>query len=62
LSRKQRAKSLELSAVMSLSALWQKQDRRDEAREMLQAVYDGFTEGFDTADLKRANKLLNALP
>lgn len=62
LSREQRAKSLELRAVMSLSALWQTQGKRDEAREMLQAVYDWFTEGFDTADLKRANKLLNALP
>lgn len=57
----QRAKSLELRAVMSLSALWQKQGKRDEARQMLQAVYSWFTEGFETADLKRSNKRLRAI-
>ena len=61
LSHAQRAKSLELRAVMSLSALWQKQGKRDEARQMLQAVYSWFTEGFETADLKRSNKLLRTL-
>jgi predicted ATPase len=62
LSREQGAKSLELRAVVSLSGLWQKQGRSEEGRQMLQAVYGWFTEAFDTADLKQANKLLNAFP
>jgi hypothetical protein len=35
--------------------------RRDEARRMLGEIYDWFTEGFDTADLKDAKSLLDAL-
>ena len=37
------------------------QGRRDEARALLQPVYDWFTEGFDTADLKDAKALLDEL-
>ena len=46
IARRQRAKSLELRAVMSLARLWQQQGRSDEARPMLAAVYGRFTEGF----------------
>ena len=60
-SRRQGAKSLELRAVMSLSRLWQKQGKRDEARQMLAEIYGWFTEGFDTADLKEAKALLEEL-
>jgi hypothetical protein len=35
--------------------------RREEARTMLAEIYNWFTEGFDTADLKDAKALLNAL-
>ena len=35
--------------------------RRDEARAMLAEIYDWFTEGFDTADLKDAKALLEEL-
>ena len=45
---------------MSLSHLWQKQGKGEEAREMVENIYDWFTEGFDTADLKKAKKLLDA--
>ena len=38
-----------------------KQGRRDEARAMLAEIYDWFTEGFDTADLKDAKALLDEL-
>jgi len=38
-----------------------KQGRIGEARELLQASYDWFTEGFDTLDLKKAKTLLDAL-
>ena len=60
-SRKQQAKSWELRAVMSLSRLWQKQGKKEEARKMLKEVYDWFSEGFDTADLKEAKAFLEEL-
>jgi hypothetical protein len=46
---------------MSLSRLWQKQGKREEARQVLADIYDWFTEGFDTADLKDAKVLLDEL-
>jgi hypothetical protein len=36
-------------------------NRRDEARTMLADIYNWFTEGFDTADLKDAKTLLDEL-
>jgi predicted ATPase len=57
-ARQQSAKSLELRAAMSLSRLWQRQDKRDAAHELLAEVYGWFTEGFDTADLHEAQALL----
>jgi len=59
--RHQGAKSLELRAAMSLSRLWQRQGRREEARQLLAEVYGWFTEGFDTADLQEARALLDEL-
>jgi adenylate cyclase len=61
IARHQEAKSLELRAAMSLARLWQQQGKRDEARELLAAIYGWFTEGFDTADLQEAKALLDAL-
>jgi len=52
---------LELRAVTSLARLWGEKGRRAEARELLAPVYGWFTEGFDTADLKDAAALLDAL-
>jgi predicted ATPase len=46
---------------MSLCRLWQKQRRKDEARQMLQDIYGWFTEGFGTRDLKEAKALLEEL-
>jgi predicted ATPase len=60
-ARRQQAKSLELRAAMSLSRLWRRQDKREEARQLLAEVYGRFTEGFDTADLQEAKALLEAL-
>jgi predicted ATPase len=58
---RQEARSLELRAAMSLTRLWQRQGKRDEARELLASIYGWFTEGFDTADLQEAKALLEAL-
>jgi predicted ATPase len=55
------AKAWELRATMSLARLLDKQGRRDEARRMLADIYNWFTEGFDTADLKDARALLDEL-
>ncbi|HEV2336860.1 MAG TPA: hypothetical protein VGS13_15255 [Stellaceae bacterium] len=46
---------------LDLARLWGEQGRRQEARELLAPVYGWFTEGFDTADLKDAKALLDAL-
>ncbi len=57
----QGARLLELRATTSLARLLAKQDRRDEARAMLSDIYNWFTEGFDTDDLKDAKALLDEL-
>ena len=46
---------------MSLAGLLATQGRRDQARTMLADIYNWFTEGFDTADLKDAKVLLDQL-
>ena len=61
IARKQKAKSWELRAAMSMARLWSDQGKRDEARELLAPVYGWFTEGFDTLDLKEAKALLDEL-
>ena len=61
IARQQQAKSWELRAAMSLSRLWQRQGKRDQARELLASVYGWFTEGFDTADLQDARVMLEEL-
>jgi predicted ATPase/DNA-binding winged helix-turn-helix (wHTH) protein len=57
-ARRQQAKSLELRAAMGLSRLWQRQGKRQDAHDLLGPVYGWFTEGFDTADLREAQALL----
>ena len=60
-ARRQEAKSLELRAAMSLARLRQQQGKHAEAYDLLAPIYGWFTEGFDTADLKDAKALLDAL-
>lgn len=60
-ARKQGARSWELRTATDLATLWQKQKRVQEARDLLQGVYDTFEEGFDTHDLKIARDLLTEL-
>jgi predicted ATPase len=58
IAQRQKAKSWELRAVISLAKLLREQGRRDEARERLQRTYSWFKEGFDTGDLIQAKQLL----
>jgi adenylate cyclase len=60
-AHEQEAKTLELRASMSLARLQQSQGRLAEARRLLVEVYNWFTEGFDTPDLKEAQALLETL-
>jgi predicted ATPase len=54
-------RSLELRATTSLARLWQRQGQQKEPRQVLAEIYNWFTEGFDTADLKEAKALLAEL-
>jgi class 3 adenylate cyclase/tetratricopeptide (TPR) repeat protein/ABC-type thiamine transport system ATPase subunit len=60
-ARDQHAKSFELRAATSLAELWHAQGKHADARQLLGDIYNWFTEGFDTADLKHAKALLNRL-
>ena len=60
-ARQQQAKSWELRAAASQARLWRDQGKRQQARELLAPVYDWFTEGFDTLDLREAKALLAEL-
>jgi predicted ATPase/DNA-binding winged helix-turn-helix (wHTH) protein len=60
-ARRQDALSWELRAATSLARLLRDQDRSAEGMALLQPVYDRFTEGFETADLKAAKALLEML-
>ena len=61
LAHRQGALSWELRAATSLAKLWRQSDKTAEARELLAAVYNRFTEGFDTADLRTARALIDEL-
>jgi len=61
-ARSQEARSWELRATLSLARLWQRQGKRDDARQVLSAIYGWFTEGFDTPDLQEARALIEERP
>jgi predicted ATPase len=61
IARSQQAKSWELRTAMSMARLWRDQGKREAARDLLAPLYDWFTEGFDTLDLKQAKALLDEL-
>jgi predicted ATPase len=60
-ARRQGALSFELRAATSLARLLRDHGRSADALTLLQLVYDRFTEGFDTADLKSARMMLDTL-
>jgi class 3 adenylate cyclase/predicted ATPase len=57
-ARQQGTRGFELRAAISVARLLRKQERQDEARDLLAPVYSWFSEGFDTPDLKEAKPLL----
>jgi tetratricopeptide (TPR) repeat protein len=60
-AHRQEAKSLELQAALGLARLWSAQGKRKSALELLQPVYDWFTEGRSTKDHLEAASLLAEL-
>ena len=61
-ARSQQARSLELRAAIDLARLHASQGGNEAAVETLKPVYEQFTEGFDTADLREAKAFLESLP
>ena len=61
IAQRQKAKSWELRAVMSLARLYRGRRKQQDARTLLKQVYGTFTEGFDTQDLREAKALLDEL-
>jgi predicted ATPase/DNA-binding winged helix-turn-helix (wHTH) protein len=60
-SRRQGARSWELRTALDLATLWSGDGQRGRAQAVLRPVFEQFTEGFDTADLKAAKQLLVTL-
>lgn len=58
IARQQGAKLWELRAATRLARLWREQGRPGEAHDLLTPLYGQFTEGFGTADLQAARKVL----
>jgi len=61
LAHQQGALAWELRSALSLARLWQREGRYAAARDLLQAVYGRFTEGFSTPDLVNVRRLLDEL-
>ena len=60
-ARRQEAKFWELRAASALARLWFNEGRQSEALSLVAPVYDWFTEGFDTRELRNAKALLAEL-
>ena len=61
IARAQNAKGWELRAATILARLWLDQNKAVEARQLLAPIFDWFTEGFETTDLREAKSLLDEL-
>ena len=61
LARQQGTRLFELRAAISLAQLWADQHKRAAARELLVPIYEWFTEGFNTSDLKGAKEQIEGL-
>ena len=61
IARQQKAKSWELRAAMSLARVYAERGESEAARALVKQIYDQFTEGFDTCDLREAKALVEQL-
>jgi tetratricopeptide (TPR) repeat protein len=61
IAQEQKAKSWELRSAISLARLYKNQNKQEVAHKLLAEIYDSFTEGFETMDLREAKTLLNNL-
>lgn len=61
IARRQQSRSFELRATASLARLLQNLDRKMEAKTRLDLIYNWFSEGHETLDLKDAGALLQEL-
>ena len=61
LTRKQKARMLEIRTAVGLGRLWQQQGKQQEALQILEKLYNSFTEGYDTEDLREAHILIEEL-
>lgn len=60
-ARRQEAHGWELRTATSLARLWRSQGKSEQAHDLLAPIYNWFTEGFDTKDLREAEALLKQL-
>jgi tetratricopeptide (TPR) repeat protein len=60
-SKERNVRWFELRSTVCLAKLWQSQGKNQEAYNLLKPLYDWFTEGFDTQDMKIAKELLDEL-
>lgn len=61
LSRRESARAWELRTAIDLAELLAGQQRRNDAKQLLQSAVEGFAEGSDTADMRAASRLLGTL-
>ena len=61
MSRANGSRAWELRTATDLAVLWAGQGRTKEARGLLRPVFEQFTEGADTADVKAAERVLATL-
>jgi TOMM system kinase/cyclase fusion protein len=61
IARRQKARAWELRLVMSLARVWATRGNTEQARQLVASSLAGFTEGFETADLRNARLLLQSL-
>jgi predicted ATPase len=62
IARRQRAKAWELRAATSLARMWRRQDKCQDAQQMLAEIDCWFSEGFETSDLKDASLMTSVNP
>jgi predicted ATPase len=60
-AKRQGSRMFELRSSISLVRCWHEIRKTAQARKLIEPIYNGFTEGFDTLELKEAKTLLDEL-